>query len=82
MEGVNAMNWIDSTQDRDAWWELVNAALNLRVQYNMEIYKSLLQKCILFQFWLRVAIIYYSSSTLPKESLRWAIVLPSNIEVL
>ena len=29
--GMNARNWIDSTQDRDCWKALVNAALNLRV---------------------------------------------------
>ena len=28
--GVNAVNWIDSTQDRDYWRALVNVALNLR----------------------------------------------------
>ena len=29
--GVNAGNWVDSTQDRDYWKALVNAALNPRV---------------------------------------------------
>ena len=29
--GINAGNWVDSTQDRDYWRTLVNAALNLRV---------------------------------------------------
>ena len=29
--GMNAGNWVDSTQDRDYWIALVNAALNLRV---------------------------------------------------
>ena len=28
---INASNWIDSTQDRDYWRALVNAALKLRV---------------------------------------------------
>jgi hypothetical protein len=25
------MNWIELTQDRDRWWDLVNAVMNLRV---------------------------------------------------
>ena len=29
--GINAGNWIDSSQDRDYWRAVVNAALNLRV---------------------------------------------------
>jgi hypothetical protein len=29
--GVNARIWIDSAQDRDYWWALVNAALKLGV---------------------------------------------------
>ena len=29
--GVNAVNWVDSAQDRNYWRALVNAALNLRV---------------------------------------------------
>ena len=29
--GVDAGNWVDSTQDRNYWRALVNAALNLRV---------------------------------------------------
>ena len=30
--GMNAWNWVDSTQDKDYSKALVNAALNLRVQ--------------------------------------------------
>ena len=29
--GINMRNWVDSTQDRDYWRALVNAALNLWV---------------------------------------------------
>ena len=29
--GISAGNWVDSTQDRNYWRSLVNAALNLRV---------------------------------------------------
>ena len=34
--GTNAMNWVDSSQDRDYWRDLVNAALILRF-YNPKI---------------------------------------------
>ena len=30
--GINMRNWVDSTQDRDYWRAVVNAALNLWVQ--------------------------------------------------
>ena len=29
--GINARNWVNSTQDRDYWRALVNAELNLQV---------------------------------------------------
>ena len=29
--GINAENWVDSSQDKDYWRALENAALNLRV---------------------------------------------------
>ena len=29
--GINAGNWVDSTQDLNYWRALVNAALNLRL---------------------------------------------------
>ena len=29
--GINTRNWVDSTEDRDCWRALLNAALNLRV---------------------------------------------------
>ena len=35
--GANTRNWVDSTQNRDYWRALVNAAPNLRVSYAMEL---------------------------------------------
>ena len=29
--GMNTRNWVDSSQDRDYWRALVDAAMNLRV---------------------------------------------------
>ena len=31
------MDWIDQAQDRDRWWALVNAVLNLWVPKNLGI---------------------------------------------
>ena len=35
--GINAGNWVDSAQVRDYWRAIVNAALNLRIPYAMEL---------------------------------------------
>jgi hypothetical protein len=35
--GMNAGNWVDTVQDRNYWRDLMNAALNLRVPYTMEL---------------------------------------------
>ena len=35
--GINAGGWVDSARDRNYWRALVNAALNLRVPYAMDL---------------------------------------------
>ena len=32
--GCEGMNWIDVAQDRDRWWAVMNAVMNLRVPQN------------------------------------------------
>jgi hypothetical protein len=33
--GLRSMDWIELAQDRDRWWVLMNAVMNLWVQYNV-----------------------------------------------
>ena len=33
--GWGGTNWIDLAYDRDRWWALVNAVMNLRIPYYM-----------------------------------------------
>ena len=35
--GINTRNWVDSAKDRDYCRVFVNAALNLRVPYGIEL---------------------------------------------
>ena len=35
--GISTKNWVGSAEDRDYWRTLVNAALDLRVAYAMEL---------------------------------------------
>jgi hypothetical protein len=32
--GCESMDWINVAQDRDRWWALMNAVMNLQVPYN------------------------------------------------
>jgi hypothetical protein len=34
MGGGGGIDWIDQAQDRDRWWALVNAVMNLQVPSN------------------------------------------------
>ena len=39
--GWESMDWIDLSQDRDKWLEVVNAAMNLQVLYNVRNFCSI-----------------------------------------
>jgi hypothetical protein len=45
--GWDGIYWIDLAQDRDQWWALVNAVMNLRIPYNAS---KLLSSCTIGGF--------------------------------
>ena len=50
--GINTRNWVDSTQVRNHWRALVNAALNLRFPQAMELLLLLLLLLLSMHFFV------------------------------
>ena len=65
--GINAGNWVGSAKDRNYWMALVNAALNLRVPYAMELVSLLFidAQCTMeYQSALYIQIFFFQSYNL------------------